>query len=315
MPPSLPRPALTGLEAALTTCRLTPTPSRQLSRFLSTTPSHLQQFFPPDSPKFITIPEPPQSSEVKLPPVKGHLPIPRNIFPTRGGRRKAKLAFIQAATPLSKAEAAGIPPKSAAEAAQRKAAAIRRKNLEEGIHGLHSRKILHERKILARSRYKVQFNNARANAPERNDELLTRSTVKASTAQKVQVLPDPDQEAKLVKRQKKTQRLAAQKSEARKDALAQLYVAAQSFIVTEKQLEQRVEELFKEGTFNSRINNDASNMWESSGAPISVAARQAQISGMASGLSDPTRAATQAAVRSKLVAEELSGGKLVIDAQ
>ncbi|KAK4177736.1 hypothetical protein QBC36DRAFT_326340 [Triangularia setosa] len=315
MPPSLPRPALTGLEAALTNaCRLTPTPPRQLVRSLSTTPSPLQQSFPPDSPKFITIPEPPQSSEVKHPPVKGHLPTPRNIFPTRGGNLKAKAAFIKAATPLSKAEQLGLPPKSEAEAAHRKAAAIRRKNLEEGIRGLRSRKKLHQDKILARSQYKAEFNNARANAPERADEALTRSTVKQSTAKQVQVKPDPYRFNNAVMARKKTERLAAQKSEARRDALAQLYVAAQTFIVTEKQLEERVEELFKEDTFN-KMGNASSNMWELSGAPISVGARQAQISGMGAGLSDPTKAATQAAVRRKLVAEELSGGKLVIDAQ
>ncbi|CAP60347.1 uncharacterized protein PODANS_1_6470 [Podospora anserina S mat+] len=315
MPPSLPRPALSGLEAALTNCRLTPRPvSRQLSRSLSTTPSYLQQFFPPDSPKFITIPEPPQSSEVKPPPVKGHLPKPRNLFPTRGGHRKATSAFIKAATPLSKSEAAGLPPKSAAEAAHRKAAAIRRKNLAAGTLSLYRRKTTHDRRILERSQYKVGFNIACANKPEREDEILTRSTVKASTALKVQVEPSPLRFERAEEARQKTEQLAAQKSEARKDALAQLFVAAQSFIVTEKQLEERVEELFKEDTFKNRISSAAKNIWEASGPPISVATRQAQISGMASGLSDSTRAATQAAVRRKLVAEELSGGKLVIDA-
>ncbi|VBB72058.1 Putative protein of unknown function [Podospora comata] len=269
---------------------------------------------PPDSPKFITIPEPPQSSEVKPPPVKGHLPKPRNLFPTRGGRRKATSAFIKAATPLSKSEAAGLPPKSAAEAAHRKAAAIRRKNLAAGTFSLYHRKTTHDRRILERSQYKVGFNIACANKPEREDEILTRSTVKASTALKVQVEPSPLRFERAEEARQKTEQLAAQKSEARTDALAQLFVAAQSFIVTEKQLEERVEELFKEDTFKNRISSAAKNIWEASGPPISVATRQAQISGMASGLSDSTRAATQAAVRRKLVAEELSGGKLVIDA-
>ncbi|KAK0748307.1 hypothetical protein B0T21DRAFT_277878 [Apiosordaria backusii] len=311
MPPSLPRPALTGLEAAFTACRLTP--SRQIiARSLSTTPSHLRQTFPPDSPKFITLPEPPQSSEVKHPPVKGHLPIPRNIFPTRGGSAKVKTAFIKSATPLSKAEAAGLPPKSAAEAAARRAAAIRRKNLEEGIRGLYSRKKLHQAKILARSQYKVEFNTARANAPERLDERLTRSTVKESTAKQVQVLPDPRRFTKAIRAKHKVERLAAQKSEARTDALAQLYVAAQTFIVTEEQLEERVEKLFKEDAFVSNGSKET-NMWDAQGAPISIGQRQAQIAGLGSGLSTSSRGAAQAAVRQKLVAEELSGGKLVIE--
>ncbi|KAK4196933.1 hypothetical protein QBC40DRAFT_286362 [Triangularia verruculosa] len=314
MPPSLPRPVLSGLEAALTSCRLTPTPPRHLSRSLSTTPSHLQQFFPPDSPKFITIPEPAQSADSKPSPVKGHLPTPRNIFPTRGGRLKARAAFVKSATPLSKSERLGLPPKSAEEAAHRKSAAVRRKNLAEGIQGLYVRKRLHQTQILSRSQYKVEFNNARANAPERADEVLTRSTVKDSTAKQVQVKPDPHRFNHAIMAKKKTERLAAQKSEARKDALAQLYVAAQTFIVTEKQLEDRVEELFSEDAFTNRGIKE-SNMWDSQGAPVSIAQRQAQVSGAKFGLSSEAGPALQAAVRQKLVAEELSGGKLVIDTQ
>lgn len=333
MPPSLPRPStLNGLSAALSSCRISAPatviskkPTRPAIASLSTSsaarnPQQQQQqqqqqaapiVFPPQSPRFITLPEPPQSSEIKLGPIKGHLPVPRDIFPKRDGDRKIQPEYIANATKLSKAELAGLPPKTEHEERRRRMAAARRKALEEGLRGLYERKQLREKRWAARSKRNYERNLAAAMAPERLDEVLTRSTVLEATALGGHLEEDPHRFARAKKAAKKHAAIMAKKAEARRDALAQLYVAAQNFIVDEKELEQRVEELFKPDTFRYGGSGNCESIWDTQKAPVSISELRADTFGTSANIIDAKKSnSVKTAARQKIVAEELTGGKL-----
>ncbi|KAK3309915.1 uncharacterized protein B0T15DRAFT_17867 [Chaetomium strumarium] len=315
MPPSLSRPSICGLQSALS-CRISTTTRAATSsspwRVFSTTPVASQSFaVPPESPKFITMPEPPQSSEPKLPPIKGHLPVPRDIFPAREGKRKVKASYIESTIPLSKAELAGEPPKSEEEARRRLMAAARRSAFATGVRGLYMRKSLRVKRVTARAEAKRKANLAAATAPERLDDVLTRPTVRAATALDTTVKPDPDRFAAAEEARARVQQQEELKAEARRDALTQLYVAAQDFIVDEAELEARVNAIFTADHHKYGGHDRGQSIWDVHRAPISVAEMQAEMDGSTNNLRDFKRTpVTKTTLRQKAVAEELTGGKL-----
>jgi hypothetical protein len=279
--------------------------------FSTTYPAAQQLAVPPESSKFITIPEPPQSSEPRLPPLKGHLPVPRDIFPKRDGNRKAKTAFLEAAMPLSKAEVAGDAPKSDAQARHRELAASRRTAYAAGIQGLYQRKKARVAKSTARSEARRRANLAAATAPEPLDEILTRGSIRAATALDTAVRPDPDRFAKAEAARARFAEQEALKAEARRDHLAQLYVAAGDFIVSEAELEARVNAVFTADRHRYGGIGAGESIWNTSGAPANVAQMQSVHSGTSTNAMEVKKAASfKTAERQKLVAEELTGGKL-----
>lgn len=266
---------------------------------------------PPQSPRFITVPEPPQSSEPKLPPIKGYLPVPRDPFPKREGNRKVKPGYVEAATQVSKAELAGEPPKSEEEARHRVFAAARRSAFASGIKGLYSRKAQREQKLTARSEYRRRVNKEAAMAPERLDDVLTRPTVRAATALQTTVAPDPNRFAKAEAARLQHQQRLELKAEARRDSLAQLYVAAQDFILDEEELAKRVDTLFTADYHKHNSTDQGKSIWDTNGPPVSVAALKAEMTGQSSRAMEAKKApAIKTTQRQKAVAEELTGGKL-----
>ncbi|KAL2142712.1 hypothetical protein VTI28DRAFT_800 [Corynascus sepedonium] len=315
----LARPSLCGLQAAFAACRISPSSSTTTKktctstwRAFSTTPSVSQSLaVPPESPRFITVPEPPQAAEHKLPPIKGHLPVPRDMFPKREGNRKVRPGWVESATPISKAEAAGEPPKSEEEARHRVFAAARRAAFASGIRGLYVRKTQRQQRVQARAERRRKANLAAATAPERLDDVLTRPTVRAATALQTTVLPDPDRFAKAEAARAEHQQQTELKAEARRDALAQLYVAAQQFIIDEAELEARVEAIFTPDYHRVGGINRGQSIWDQDAAPVSVADLQAEMLGTSSKAIDANKpVAMKTTKRQKAVAEELTGGKL-----
>ncbi|KAG7292890.1 hypothetical protein NEMBOFW57_002935 [Staphylotrichum longicolle] len=318
MAPPLTRPSICGLQAALSSCRVSTTTTAKTAtcapapwRTFSTTPVASQAFaVPPESPKFITVPEPPQSAEPKLPPIKGHLPVPRDMFPRREGNRKVKPAYISAATQVSQAELAGKPPRSEEEARQRLMAAARRDAFTSGIQGLYVRKSQRVQRTQARSEARRQANQAAAAAPERLDDVLTRSTIREATL-RTSVAPSPERFAAAEAARARHQQQIEAKAEARRDALAQLYVAAQSFILDEAALEARVNSIFTEDYHKYGATDRAQSIWEQHRAPVSVSDLQADLVGQSSKLTEANAGPQiKTTKRQKAVAEELTGGKL-----
>ncbi|TPX19091.1 uncharacterized protein E0L32_011252 [Thyridium curvatum] len=309
MPPSISRQGVLSLAS---------TTSASAMRCLSTTRRLQAVNIPPESPQFVKLPQPPQSSEKKYPRVKGRLPVPRDVFHHRTGHLKADpAAFVARAAPVSLAEQRGDTPKSDVEAQRRRLAESRRRSLASGIEGLWQRKQVRERQ--ARDAGRANFNrnrHAALFAPERADDVLTRATVRSSTAKQTAVLPDPDRAARAAASAERTAAIALAKSEARRDALQQLYVAASKFIVDEAELEKTVDKLFSESYFRTQGNllgnmGAADSVWDTSGAPATVQSMVASLSRTSSKVVDSVQTdADRTRKRQLIIAETLTGGKM-----
>jgi len=334
MPPHIPRPSLGGVQAVLTSSSsssslrsaaavaATSIPAsatwgvarRRLpaaSRFVSTAPAAPIPV-PPESPRYIRIPEPPQSSEQRLPPVRGHLPVPRQIFNKFDGPLKTSAEHIKATVPLSEAEKAGLPPRSNTEALQRLEAASRREALAAGLKGLWTRKQEKDRKASARIHWKLKQHKRAAMAPEGLDDVLTRGTPGPVSLLNTAVQLDPKRFERAEEARARHAAIQERKAEARRDALARLYVAAGDFIVDEAELEDRVNQIFTDSHFMVNSIDHGKNIWESEGSPVSVAELRADASaaGGRNSMSSVIGEATKTTARQKTVAEELTGDKL-----
>jgi len=317
MPPPIPRPSLRGVTSRAS-ARSTACVALRSSFSTTTSTSQAPQSttrIPPESPKYISVPEPPQATLIRRPPIRGHLPVPREIFPRKGGDRKVSPDYVARATPLSLAEQSGAPPKTELEAWRRKMAHSRRTALSAGLEGLYDRKSTSDALRARKAKAKGEAHRRAAAAPERDDDVLTRSSVLASVSAQLSVDRDPARFDVARTSRKRTARLQAARSQARKGALAELYIAAKDFIVDEAELARRVNELFDENYFATKGVSDALSIWDTDGPPIKTSAMVDQ---QAYGRDSPlnmgyemyTPDSTRTARKQKILAEELTGGKL-----
>lgn len=313
MAPTLPRAPLRSLSATiLPSATSTPSTTSTAFRTFSTTASRLEVDIPPESPRFINLPELPQSSEDKLPPVKGVLPVPREIFHRRNnGSHKIQAGFVDETAPRSRAEAAGEAPKSDRAAWKRALAESRRKALAAGIDRLWARKNAREGRAKQRAESHRQRNLSAANAPEGLDDVFTRGTVTQATLD-TRVIRDPEYKERQLESQARTAALQRERSEARKDAIQRLYVEAGSFIVNEDELAKRVEEIFSEKHFKGRglwQGKIAENVWDAHGQPIPIRHMFAGLKGTSNKAIEKYESAVSFTTqRQKMVSGELTGG-------
>ncbi|KAI0380352.1 hypothetical protein F5Y04DRAFT_103953 [Hypomontagnella monticulosa] len=287
--------------------------------FSSSTPkSRPQQQIPPESPLFINIPNPPQDQSIEalreLKPVKGHLPLPRTVFRRRDGHLKPTSAWLTRSAPEPTNAKSQQPPKSEIQAWKRRVAASRRENMREGVRALYARKQRFDRQRLERQTAILTANRLAAMAPEREDERLTRASINAGTLATA-VLPDPERFERALTSQARTSQLHAAKSEARRDAIQELYMKARSFIVDETALEAEVDRLFAEDYWeavgNTASGHETRNVWDLDGRQQAVADMVNEVSRTSNAVVkslDTERNRTLR--RQKKVAEELTGGKL-----
>lgn len=322
MPPPIPRAPLrslggTKLASCMTTSTtktITPSSSRL---FGTTAPLHDDIIVPPESPRFITLPDMPQNDETRRPPVRGHLPVPREIFTKRAhAKHKISGRFAEDTAPRSAAEQQGLPPKSDKDAWRRLMADSRRQALATGVDNLWRRKVRREATAKARADAHLERNLAAARAPERPDEEYTRGTVPAATLSTA-VPRDPLYAERQLASAARTEALQQGRSEARKDAIQRLYVEASRFIVTEDELASRVDELFTETHFYKagvgRGRYGAENVWHGYGKPVTVRDMFAEMRGTHRNVVkryNPDE--TKTAQRQKIVAGELTGGALSV---
>lgn len=280
---------------------------------------------PPESPRYINIPTPPQSEEIRYPPRRGHLPVPRNIFHSRksgslsasGAHHKANaVVWTAKAAPRSQAELRGEPPRNERDAWRRRLAESRRQSLQAGLSGLWRRqkqRVRHER---ARAAGVAERNRKAAlENPERLDDVLTRSSVRDATAKVTAVLRDPHRHERQAESAARTAALAQLKRESRRDALMELYQAAGKFIVDEQELQKRVDELFRPDYFKdegySYGSVNAENIWDVMGKPSTVQDMMSGITRTETKLYDSRRTEVDRTTkRQKMVAEALTGGKM-----
>lgn len=274
---------------------------------------------PPESPRFISLPELPQSSEHKPTPVKGVLPVPRQIFTKRAHMaHKLQPTFVEDTAPKSRSEKLGLAPKSEKDGWRRLMAESRRQALGSGIKSLWRRKQYRDARANRRAEAHKARNIADATAPERPDEVFTRATITAATLE-TKVIRDPAYDEKKRLSQARTAAVAQIKSEARKDAIQRLYVQATNFILSEAELAERVERLFTEDYFEKikgkgqHMGGPPHNAWDAHRAPPSVKellAEQAQVSSKLTTVMKDADSKTLE--RQKMVAGELTGGALSV---
>ncbi|KAI1459869.1 hypothetical protein F4805DRAFT_34255 [Annulohypoxylon moriforme] len=312
MPPLLPRPSLLPLPRRLTT-----TATTSLPRLFSSSASTPQRI-PPESPLFINIPNPPQDQSIEalrdLKPIKGHLPIPRQIFKDRDSHLKPTRKWLAKAAPSPTSARSQLPPRSEVQAWKRRMAATRRENMRVGIRALYKRKQLFDQRRAEKQAAKIAENQAAAIAPEREDDRLTRASINASTLQTA-VMPDPLRFERALASRERTNALLAAKSERRRDAIQELYMKARSFIVTESDLEAEVNKLFAPDYWKnmglSASGFEVRNIWDLNGKPPTVSDMLNEVSRTSStAVKSFETEKTRTLKRQKEVAEELTGGKL-----
>ncbi|KAI1207008.1 uncharacterized protein F4807DRAFT_436662 [Annulohypoxylon truncatum] len=316
MPPLLPRPALLlprrGITAPATLSRRTSLFSTSAAR-----PSTPQRI-PPESPLFINVPNPPQDQSIEalreLKPVKGHLPIPRQVFKHRDSHLKPEKAWLSKSAPRPTSAKSQQPPRSEVQAWKRRMAASRRENMRVGIRALYKRKQLRDTRRAAAQAAKLAAHQEAAAAPEREDDRLTRATINAATLQTA-VIRDPERFERALASRERTTALLAQKSERRRDAIQELYMKARSFIVDEADLEAEVNKIFAPDYWKSMglsaSGFEVRNIWDLHGKPPTVTDILNEVSRTSSTAVKSFEAEkTRTLKRQKEVAEELTGGKL-----
>ncbi|KAK8016700.1 hypothetical protein PG993_014889 [Apiospora rasikravindrae] len=284
--------------------------------FSSTTPNPAAQRIPPESPLYINVPTPPLSQAVedqRRSPLsyKGHLPVPRQIFKQRKGELpKTSPEWIQKSAPQPTSAKALAPTSSEGEAWKRRMAAGRRRNMEEGITALWTRTQRTTASRKERARRHDMENRAAMNAPPHESDRLTAPTVPASVLA-TQVPQDPLRFDHALEAADRTKSIVEAKSQARRDALQQLYMAARNFIVTESDLEKAVEKQFRPDYFPDRTSAGmpAASIWDIEGAPRTVTQMMGEVMGTSNRVvkSDSANRTLQ---RHRKIAEELTGGAM-----
>lgn len=251
--------------------------------------------------------------------IKGHLPVPREIFTRRANAaHKLQPSFVEDTAPRSKAEIAGLPPKSDKDTWKRMMAESRRQALQSGVSSLWRRKQRRDVRAKTRADAKKAQHLEDQKRPDRLDDVYTRGTVTQATLNTT-VIRDPEYETKQLESQQRTAARLQAQSDARKDALQRLYVEAGRFILTEQELAARVEKLFAPdyfatlGKLNSQVWWGAANIWEASGRPLKMAEMFDTTTDAGQRTTQYNKSgARKTEQRQKLVASELTGGALAV---
>lgn len=269
-------------------------------------------YIPPESPFYIRLPSPPQSDETRPPRVRGHLPVPREIFPRLEGDRKVRPDYIQrtAPKPTKRRE-----PSTEAQRWKAEMAGNRRANLEGGLQALWARRARSDKIRNTRVSRKFEENNKAAAAPEREDDRLTRSTVLDAILD-TKVYPDPERFSRAERSRVNVMARESARREARRDALMELYISASNFIVQESELKAEIDRIFADDYFKKQSQTTNSygateNTWGVYGKPPSVASMLETTAGTSTKLMDYYESEYDRSVkRHKKIAEDLTGGKM-----
>ncbi|KXJ89548.1 hypothetical protein Micbo1qcDRAFT_165649 [Microdochium bolleyi] len=273
---------------------------------------------PPESPRYINVPNPPQDQSIEarreLSPVRGHLPVPRKVFRWKSGDYEPTQDVLDSLAAEPTSESSKQPPRSDKQAWKRSMALKRRENVRAGIQDLWERKVVSDKKVAESRALKVAQHRRAASAPESEGDRLTRASIDPETL-KTAVAPDPLRFERALASKAKSDALEQARSERRIDAVQELYMNARSFIVTEKELEELVEKEFAPDYFSSMGMSNSGrpmyNVWDLQGKPKTMTDMMKEVSRSTSDLLQSTTAdATRTLKRQKLVAEQLTGGKM-----
>ncbi|KAH7018351.1 uncharacterized protein B0I36DRAFT_335807 [Microdochium trichocladiopsis] len=306
--------------AALRPARVSRSISGLCSRaqsFSTSTPARASRI-PPESPRYINVPNPPQDQSVEArresKKSRGHLPVPKDVFRWKKDDYQPTQDVLDSLAAEPTSESSKQPPRSDKQAWKRSLAAMRRENMRSGIQDLWQRKIVSDRTIAESRARKIALHRRAALAPESAADRLTRASVDPETL-KTAVAPDPLRFERAEASKARSEALEQRRSERRIDAVQELYMNARNFIVTEKELEARVEKEFAADHFTSMGLSSSGrpmhNIWDFEGKPKSMTDMMREVSRTTNDLvSSTTQDATRTLKRQKLVAEQLTGGKM-----
>lgn len=212
-------------------------------RAFSSTPASLA--LGPQSPNYIDVPKPLQPTYPVQPAVKGHLPVPRDVFKTRNKHAKESDIFIARTTREPKD--VKVPGPYSRDADYRlykqRLADKRRENLKEGVKELHERKVASEAHYMAKIQAVGAQRRELAMAPRREVDILTETSVAKGIRDFLtdNLPPRPDISKA---RSRAYQRRQARVQQVRASRLHDLYTNAREFIVDEQQLDEAIEQAF-----------------------------------------------------------------------
>jgi hypothetical protein len=280
-------------------------------RAFSSTPASLA--LGPQSPNYIEVPKPLQPTYPIKPAVKGHLPIPRDVFKTRSKHAKESDIFLDRSTRIPmKVKAPGPYSRDADYRLYKQRLADRRREaLKEGVKELHARKVTSESQYMAKIEAIGAHRREVAMAPRREVDILTETSVAKGIRDFLTdaLPPRPDI---LKARSRAYERRVARVQEVRASRLHDLYTNAREFIVDEQQLDEAIEQAFgteespmgwdQKGVFGPRSKGmDGLSPWHGP-MPEGVGDMLQKLKG--------GEGVGLAKERVKKVAEELTGGKM-----
>jgi len=269
----------------------------------------------PESPNYIEVPKPLQPSTPFKRNVKGHLPVPRDVFRTRSKIPKESDEFVANSTPDAKK--VKVPGPYSRDADYRlykqRLAEARKQAFREGVQELHERKVITETARSAQIRRSNAERIALAMAPPRTVDVLTQTSVSKGIRDFLEdKLPSTPREVVAARRRKSYQTRLARQGAVRQSRLHDLYTNARDFIVDEEQLDEAIENAF--GTDEMPVR------WSTTGQVIKGGSHELGESvwagGVPEGVSDKLQklkggdGVGLAEERVKKVAETLTGGKM-----
>jgi hypothetical protein len=201
----------------------------------------------PQSPNYIEVPKPLQPTIPLDPVIKGHLPIPRDIFKTRSRlpKESPKLLGSSSRRPKNVKVPGPYSPDAEYQLYKRRLADKRRDALREGV------KQLHERKVEAESTFQQKLESsyaeklARATAPPRETDLLTATSIQKGLRDFLAgELPESSKKHNVPARRAAYQRRVEKIQAVRQQRLHDLYVNAREFLVEESQLDEAIDKCF-----------------------------------------------------------------------
>ncbi|PGH10263.1 hypothetical protein GX51_00020 [Blastomyces parvus] len=293
----------TSAKSAMSLCRACRTTKIHVRAF-SSTPSPMVG---PESPNFIETPRPIQPFHPHKAPVKGILPVPRELFPPRRPDKPTQ-AYAEAVTPEPSSSEPKLQPGDPHfnyVEWKKRMAVVRRKNLREGLTELYARKQKSDELRAKRSSVKIaQRDQILAQGPREDDRLMQQSTPQVMKPTKTPILPDPTAEQRLKASRQKHAAKQRSKEQQRSDHLHSLYMNARTFIINEEQLNAEIERVFPDGENPAWTNDEdiGENIWNL-GLPSTVESL------VHAGKADAT-IWSLGEKRVKKIAEELTGGAI-----
>ncbi|KAF2160150.1 hypothetical protein M409DRAFT_29445 [Zasmidium cellare ATCC 36951] len=268
----------------------------------------------PEHPRYVKVPEPPQQTVPHNPPVKGTLPIPRNVFAGNSkGRSDDEIIALSTPSPKNPKN----PPKGSREEWKAKMSEIRKQNLREGVKSLRARQISDERHQNVRQAAKQRERQELLQRPDREDERLTAPSNNMDLdALYNKPIPDPTREDRIRTKQLNLQRHEDMKRQERMEAVHSLYMNAREFIVTPQQLDKAVDAAFgtpempvQFGKFSTGVSNRS--IW-AEGRPERVQDKLNVANGQATGFAMRSAKSSSEINKERIrrIAETFTGGKI-----